>query len=88
MTKLKKAGLSVRVISLVLALATLAVVLGFAVPEPVSALNCGLDILYFSDSSLTVTVGERVWHQPRCGCQPYGWGVTSPYSVTGIADIC
>jgi hypothetical protein len=88
MAKLKKAGLNVRVVSFVLALITLAVVLGFAVPEPVSALNCGLDILYFSDASQTTTVGERVWHQAKCGCQPYGWGITSPYSVTGFADIC
>jgi hypothetical protein len=88
MSKLKKAGLSVRVISLVLALASLALVLGFAGPEPVAALNCGTETVYYSDASFTVQVGLRGWHWARCGCQPYGWGVTSPYSQSGIADIC
>jgi hypothetical protein len=88
MSKLKQAGLSVRVISLVLALATLAVVLGFAVPQPVAALNCGIEIDYYSDASHTTQVGARAWHWAKCGCGAYGWGVTSPYSQSGPTDFC
>lgn len=90
MPKLKKAGLSVRVISLILALASLAVILGFAAPEPVKAdpYPCGFDILYFSDASHTMTVGERAWTHAKCGCHLFSWGSTSPYSLTGITDWC
>jgi hypothetical protein len=90
MPKLKKAGRSVRVISLVLALATLALVLAFVVPKPVAAdpYPCGVDILYFSDASHTVTVGERAWTHGRCGCRLFSWGSTSAYSLTGITDWC
>jgi len=88
MSRPKKAGLSVRVISLALALVSLAVVLGFAVPEPVAAFNCGTEIYYYSDASLTVQIGEQSWSWPKCGCQLHSWGSTSPYSVTTLRDIC
>ena len=88
MSKLKKAGLRVRVISLVLMLATLAVVLGFADPEPVAAVNCGTETVYYSDASFTTIVGVQGWRWPKCGCQFYSFGSTSPYSVTGPRDIC
>lgn len=80
-SKLKKAGL-------VLALATLAVVLGFADPEPVAAVNCGTETVYYSDASFTVVVGVQGWRWPKCGCGFYSFGTTSPYSVTGPRDIC
>jgi hypothetical protein len=88
MSKLKKSRLSIRMVSLVLALATLAVVLGFAVPEPVAAVNCGTETIYYSDASHTTTVGVQGWRWPKCGCGFYSIGSTSPYSVTGIRDIC
>jgi hypothetical protein len=80
-SKLKKAGL-------VLALATLAVVLGFADPEPVAAINCGTETVYYSDASFTVVVGVEGRRWPKCGCGFYSFGTTSPYSVTGPRDIC
>ena len=88
MSKLKKSGLSTRMVSLVLALATLAVVLGFAVPEPVAAVNCGTETIYYSDASHTTHVGVQGWRWPKCGCGFYSIGSTSPYSMTGIRDIC
>jgi hypothetical protein len=88
MSKLKKAGLSVRVIWSVLALVSLAVVLGFAAPRPAAALNCGTETVYYSDASHTTTVGVQGWRWPKCGCGFYSLGSTSPYSVTGIRDIC
>jgi len=88
MSKLKKSGLSVRMVALVLALATLAVVLGFAVPEPVAAVNCGTETIFYSDASHTTQVGLQGWRWPKCGCGFYSIGSTSPYSVTGIRDIC
>jgi hypothetical protein len=88
MSKLKKSGLSVRVISLVLALVTLAVVLGFAAPEPVAAVNCGTETVYYSDAAHTQQVGVQGWRWPKCGCGFYSIGSTSPYSVTGPRDIC
>ena len=90
MSKLKKAGLGVPVISLVLALASLAVVLGLVIPKPVAAdpYPCGVDILYFSDASHTVTVGEQAWTHTKCGCRLFSWGSTSPYSASGITDWC
>jgi hypothetical protein len=88
MSNLKKSGLSIRLVSLVLALATLAVVLGFAVPEPVEAVNCGTETVYFSDASHTTTVGVQGWRWAKCGCGFYSIGSTSPYSLTGPRDIC
>ena len=81
MSRLKKAVL-------VLALVSVAVALGFAAPEPVAASNCGTEIYYYSDASLTVQVGGQSWSWPRCGCHLYSWGSTSPYSITTMRDIC
>ena len=73
----KKTGLSVRLISSVLAVAALAAVLTVSVPAPVSAEKCGLEFHYYSDASHTTEVGMRAYEPSSCGCGLYGWGSIS-----------
>jgi hypothetical protein len=70
------------VISSILALVGLAVILGFAAPEPAAADRCGTEFIYYSDASFTEVVGVRGWLPYECNCQFYSWG-----SITGFSEV-
>lgn len=66
-----------------LGLVLAACALTLLLPLESSAISCGREYRYFSDSSYTWPVGGWGVRPSACGCTSYTWGTTSPWVRLG-----